>query len=185
VVLPDGSLADVDVDFSVLAEISKICREKYSMGGAVQHGASTLPDEYFAQFPKSQTLEVHLATGFQNIMMDHPKFPKGLLRKMYTWLDKNKQDERKESWTDEQFHYKLRKKAWGEFKKESWQIDEKMKREIRKSLKKRFEFMFKSLNVGDTHKWVKRFVKPPKVSKKPSDFGIKSITGKQVKGLAD
>jgi len=116
VVLADGSLANIDVDFSILSSISKVCRQEFNIGGTVQHGASTLPDEYFQEFPKSEAIEVHLATGFQNIQMDHPDFPKQLLEKIYKWLDQTKQEERSEDMTDEQFHYKLRKKAWGHFK---------------------------------------------------------------------
>jgi len=185
VVLPDGSLADIDVDFGVLAEISKVARKKYKIGGAVQHGASTLPDEFFSQFTKSQAIEVHLATGFQNITMDHPRFPKKLLKEIYAWLDKEKVDERKEDWTKEQFHYKLRKKAWGKFKKDCWQIDEGAREEIRATLEKRFEFMFRQLNVVDTAGMVNKITKPFEVHKKISDFGQKDKKRKEVKGLAD
>lgn len=103
VVMSDGTLADIDVDFVTLAAISKGVREKYKLGGAVQHGASTLPDNYFSEFVKSEALEVHLATGFQNIQMEHRSFPKKLQEQMYQWLDDTKQDEKKEGWTDEQF----------------------------------------------------------------------------------
>jgi fructose/tagatose bisphosphate aldolase len=43
VVLPDGTLAQVKVDFKTLGELSRVAREDYHLGGAVQHGASTLP----------------------------------------------------------------------------------------------------------------------------------------------
>lgn len=156
--LPNGKLADVDVDFTTLKRLSHIARE-YGMGGAVQHGASTLPDKYFSLFPKSGAIEVHLATGFQNIIMDHPKFPQKLLQKMYQWIDEELTDERKKDQTDEQFHYKLRKKAWGQFKKECWSLSEKIKAPIRANLEKRFAFMFKKLNVENTEGVVEKFVK--------------------------
>ncbi len=154
-VLEDGTLAKVDVDFGTLKRLAQIARE-YGMGGTVQHGASTLPDEYFRQLPKSEAIEVHLATGFQNLVMDHPKFPKELLKKMYDWLDKNKADERKEGQTDEQFHYKLRRKAWGPFKKECWSLPEEVRASIRADLEKRFAFMFKELNVENTKEMVEK-----------------------------
>ena len=78
VVLADGSLAQVDVDFKVLADISKACRE-FGLAGSVQHGASTLPEKYFKEFVRSEAVEVHLATEFQNIILDHSRFPKELL----------------------------------------------------------------------------------------------------------
>ena len=184
VVLPDGTLADVDIDFSVLEKTSKVGREKYQIGGAVQHGASTLPDKYFKQFPEAQAIEVHLATGFQNIIMDHPAFPADLSKKMYAWLDKEKIGEKKENQTTEQFRYKTRKKAWGQFKKECWSIDEKAKEKIRSSLEKRFDFMFKSLNVVDTIELINKFIKPVNIHKKPEDFGIDKRV-ETVRGLAD
>lgn len=154
--LPDGSLAEVEVDFNTLKALSKLAR-KYDMGGAVQHGASTLPDKYFSQFPQAEAIEVHLATGFQNIVMDHPKFPAKLLKKMYNYLDEERINERKESQTDAQFHYKLRKKTWGKFKKECWEIPEEIKKPIRQDLKKRFDFMFKELNVVNSKKIIKKY----------------------------
>ena len=162
--LPDGSLADVDVDFAVLKRLAQVARE-YGMGGTVQHGASTLPDKYFAQFPQSEAIEVHLATGFQNIIMDHSKFPKKLLKKMYAWLDKELADERKEDQTDEQFHYKVRKKAFGPFKKECWSLPKEIKAPIIADLEKRFAFMFRELNVENTKEMVAKFVKPVKIKK--------------------
>ena len=75
VVLPDGSIAKIQLDFNTLEKLSKLARQEYGMGGAVQHGASTLPDEMFDLFPKRGTLEVHLATGFQNIIFDSASFP--------------------------------------------------------------------------------------------------------------
>ena len=71
-------MAKVDIDFKVLKELSQLARKEYGMGGAVQHGASTLPDEAFDLFPQEETVEVHLATGFQNIIMDSPHFPQKL-----------------------------------------------------------------------------------------------------------
>lgn len=184
VVMPDGSLKDIDVDFNVLAAISKVGRSKYRIAGAVQHGASTLPDPFFAKFAEAEACEVHLATDFQNIMMDHPKFPKTLLSKMYRWTDREKSDERKESWTDDQFHYKLRKKSWGKFKKQCWSLDGQIRAAIRKSLEERFAFMFRELGVVNTQKMVDRIIKPPTIHKRFSDFTSEKKAG-DIKGLAD
>lgn len=158
VVLPDGTLADVDVDFATLKRLSQIARE-YGMGGAVQHGASTLPLKYFAQFPKSEAIEIHLATEFQNIIMDHPKFPADLLKRMYDWLDKALADKREEGQTDEQFHYKLRKEAWGQFKKECWSLPKEIKKPIMTALEKRFAFIFREVNVENTKEMIEKYVK--------------------------
>ena len=44
VVLPDGSLAKVKIDFETLRAMSELARKEYGLSGAVQHDASTLPD---------------------------------------------------------------------------------------------------------------------------------------------
>ena len=157
VILPNGKLAQADVDFEVLKNLAQIARQ-YGMGGTVQHGASTLPDKYFNQFPKAEAIEVHLATGFQNIIFDHPNFPKQLLKKIYNWLDNNFVNEKKEGWTNQQFYYKLRKKAWGQFKKEIWDLPEEIKKPIINDLKKRFIFIFKALNIENTKEMVEKYI---------------------------
>src|SRR5215217_3517334 len=50
VVLPDGTMAQVNVDFDTLGALSEAARRDYGLGGAVQHGASTLPAEAFGRF---------------------------------------------------------------------------------------------------------------------------------------
>src|SRR5262249_11010474 len=114
--LPDGSIAEVKIDFAALERCSELARERYHMAGAVQHGASTLPAELFDRFPKLGTCEIHLATEFQNMIYDHPQFPTDLKRTIYEKLRTAAADERKASDTDEQFFYKTRKKALGMFK---------------------------------------------------------------------
>lgn len=183
VVLSDGSLADIAVDFKVLGDISKACR-KLKISGSVQHGASTLPDKFFKEFVKAEAIEVHLATGFQNIMMDHKVFPKELLDKMYVWLDEVKKEEKKEDQTDEQFHYKTRKKAWGQFKKECWEIEDEARAEIREALVKRFEFMYKELKVVNTEELAKKWIKGVEMHKKLGDFEEEKQV-EEVEGLAD
>lgn len=183
VVLPDGTLADVAVDFEVLQKISEVLRDKYQMGGVVQHGASTLKEEYFAIFPERKTLEIHLATGFQNMIMDHPAFPQELLNEMYVWLDENKSGERKEGQTDEQFHYELRKKAWGHFKKECWEIGEEAREAIRKTVAERCGFLFKQLKVENTKELVEKYVIAPKMQKSKN---IKEVVIEgEIEGLSD
>src|SRR5262249_10257246 len=84
VVLPDGTIAQVKIDFETLRELGNTARE-YGLGGAVQHGASTLPAEAFGEFPKVGTMEVHLATEFQNIALDGGHFPADLKEEVRKW----------------------------------------------------------------------------------------------------
>ena len=185
VVLADGTLADIALDFSILSSISKVCREEFGIGGTVQHGASTLPEDYFFEFPKSEAIEVHLATGFQNMQMDHPEFPKELLQKMYAWADETKQGEREKDQTDAQFHYSMRKKAWGKFKKECWDMSESKRVAIMKTLTERFEFLFKQLNLVGTEGTLKKYIHPVVVEKTKEDFVEFTEKPKDVVGLSD
>ena len=79
--------------------ISKVAREEYGLAGAVQHGASTLPPEYFGHFPDHDCAEIHLATDFMNTVYDHPAFPYPLKREIERWLDENAAEERKKGET--------------------------------------------------------------------------------------
>lgn len=164
VVAPDGSIKDVALDFDTLKDLSIAAKKKWGMGGAVQHGASTLPDEMFDKFPQTETVEVHLATGFQNILLDSPDFPGELKDKMYNWMKENLAGERKEGWTDEQFFAKLRKKAWGPYKKEIIEMPEETKEKLRRQLQDKFEFLFDKLGASGTKELVDKHVKPVKAS---------------------
>ena len=158
VVLADGSIADVKIDFDTLARLSKVAREKYGLSGAVQHGASTLPDTAFHNFPRTETAEIHLATNFQTMLFDN--IPDALRKEIYAWLNVNAKDERKPSDTDEQFIYKTRKKAIGPFKKRFWDLPADVKARLAKAYDEKFNFLFTQLAVVNTRETVDRFVKP-------------------------
>ncbi|MFQ5421326.1 MAG: class II fructose-bisphosphate aldolase [Anaerolineae bacterium] len=150
VVLPDGTLADVSVDFDTLRDLSQVARDKFGIGGAVQHGASTLPSSAFGKFPEVGTLEIHLATGFQNIIYD--LLPQNLVDAAYDFCREKHANQWKEGKTEEQFLYSNRKRAIGEFKQEWWQLDAGKQAEIGGALEKQFAFLFEKLNVGNTLK---------------------------------
>jgi len=54
--------------------------------------------------------------------------------------------------------YKIRKKGWGPFKKETWSLPEDNLAEIRGILEDRFSLLFQKLNVVETVDLVRRFV---------------------------
>jgi fructose/tagatose bisphosphate aldolase len=161
--LADGSVANVKIDFETLELLSTIAIDKYGLSGCVQHGASTLPDTAFNHFPRTKTSEIHLATGFQNILMESEDFPKDIKKKMYKWLDENCANERKDKMTDKQFYYKARKKAWGPFKKELSEMPEEIKAKLRKQLVAKLDFIFKQLNSVNTADLVKGKIKPVRI----------------------
>lgn len=149
-VLPDGTIKQAVVDFSVIESIGKIAKEKYGMGGVVQHGASTLPTTLFHRFPEVGTLEIHLATGFQNIIFEH--MPDELKKEIYAWLDTNCAGERKEGQTDDQFYYKTRKKANGPFKEKIWNMDAPYKVVVMDALEKEVRLILHELKMENTTK---------------------------------
>jgi len=185
VVLPDGTLAQVAIDFKVLKELSRVARSGYGMGGTVQHGASTLPDEAFNQFVTNDAVEVHLATGFQNIIYDHPQFPQEMKQRIYEYLKTNHADEWKSGKTEEQFLYSARKKGLGPFKAEMWGLPADIRSAIRKTLEDKFGFYFDQLQVGDTQDLVRKFVPPVKVKKQQADFGLGKVKEEDVSDLSD
>jgi len=158
VVLPDGSVAQVKLDFDTLKRLSEIARKEYGMAGAVQHGASTLPAEAFHKFPEVETAEVHLATEFQNMIFESKHFPAELKKKIYDWLKINAANEAKEGETEEQFFYKTRKKALGPFKKEIMGLAQEVRDAIAAELEAKFDFLFKQLNAINNRALVDKFV---------------------------
>ncbi|NUS33198.1 MAG: aldolase [Gemmatimonadaceae bacterium] len=159
VVLADGSIADVALDLDTLERLSKAARDRYGLAGAVQHGASTLPDSAFHNFPKRETAEIHLATNFQNMLYD--EMPAALRNEIYAWLRDNAKDERKATDTDEQFFYKTRKKALGPFKRKLWDLSPEVKRSVAAAYDAKFRFLFEQLAIGDTAKHVTKYVSAP------------------------
>jgi fructose/tagatose bisphosphate aldolase len=159
VVLPDGSIADVKLDLDTLERLSKVAREEYGLAGAVQHGASTLPDSAFHNFPKRETAEIHLATNFQNMLYDD--MPDELRSAIYDWLDTNAKDERKPSDSDEQFYYKTRKKALGPFKQQLWDLPQEAKAKLASAYDEKFRFLFTQLAIDGTARIVEQFVRAP------------------------
>jgi len=153
----DGSAAPMTVDFERLRTISIIARHKYRMAGAVQHGASTLDKAGLSRFPESEACEIHLSTGFQNAIMDHPAFPQDLIDKMYQWCDENCAEERKASWSDAQFYIKTRKKAWGAFKQESWELPPGQLTAIATALTTECERYYAGLGVHNTAELLRRW----------------------------
>lgn len=153
---PDGTLKDVKVDFNVLKSIGEVARTKYGLAGPVQHGASTLPNELFDKFPEAGAVEIHLATGFQNIIYDN--LPQHTRDVLYAYINETFQGEREDGWTDEQFIYKTRKKALGPHKKDLWLLSEDEKNVIRAALAAEFEILFQKLNITGTAHTVRQYI---------------------------
>jgi fructose/tagatose bisphosphate aldolase len=173
-VLPDGSVARVAVDFDVHRRLGRVAREEYGLAGTVQHGASTLPDEMFHAFVEAETAEIHLATGFQNTLYEHPAFPPDLHAAIDGWCFANALDERKSDQTDQQFVYTTRKKAIGPFKRELWDLA--TRDDILATQAAKIRFLFRELGVVGSRAMVERYVTPVPVSR-PMPEGMTGAAG--------
>ncbi|MDP9365496.1 MAG: class II fructose-bisphosphate aldolase [Chloroflexota bacterium] len=162
VVLPDGTIQEVAVDFETLAELSTAARG-YGLGGAVQHGASTLPEEAFGRFAEANAVEVHLATAFQNRIFESEAFPADLKAEIYAYLEANHADERKADQTDAQFHYTTRKRAFGPFKRRLWDLPAETRQAIVADLEPTFALIMQRLGVAGSAALVDRIVTPVEV----------------------
>jgi fructose/tagatose bisphosphate aldolase len=162
IVLPDGSIAHVNLDFGTLKNLSVLARKEYGLAGAVQHGASTLPPEAFHKFAECEAAEVHLATEFQNMIYESEHFPADLKKRIYDWLKVNMVAEAKQGETEEQFLYKTRKKALGPFKKDIIRLPQKTRDAIASEIEGKFDFLFRQLNVVGKRSLVDKYVKADK-----------------------
>jgi hypothetical protein len=167
VVLPDGKIAEVKLDLEALEELSRVAQQEYGLAGAVQHGASTLPDDAFNAFPRVGACEIHLATNFQNLLYDY--LPSETREKIYKWLDSNAADERKPKDSADQFYYKTRKKALGPFKRELWDLPGAVRDSLARVYDKKFAFLFEQLAVVGTAELVKKWVSPAEHHRRAPD----------------
>ncbi len=161
VVLPDGSIAQINLDFNTLKSLSETARREYGLAGAVQHGASTLPPEAFHKFVECETAEVHLATEFQNMMYESKRFPADLKKRMYKWLKVNAANEAVQGETEEQFLYKTRKRALGPFKKEIMGLSQRTRDAIAAEVEGKFDFLFKQLNAVNKTSLLEKYIRAP------------------------
>jgi fructose-bisphosphate aldolase, class II len=161
VVLPDGSIAKVQLDLAALAALSREARARYGLGGAVQHGASTLPAEAFGRFPQCEAIEIHLATNFQTMVFDHRRLPADVRAELNAWVKAECKDEWKQGDTEQQFIYKSRKKAIGPFKRRLWDLPAEVRTAIGADLERTFAFLFEQLRVTGTREVTDRYVQPP------------------------
>lgn len=183
IVLPDGSIAKVKVDFDTLQRLSLVARKDYHMGGAVQHGASTLPEDAFGKFVETETCEIHLATNFMNMFFNH--LPEKLREEMYSYLREKNAAEHKSDMTEEQFYYKVRKNAVGPFKVQSWSLPLSIKEEIGKDWESQFRRLFNQLGMPGTRQYVEKFVKPVVIQPNLKDYLGEKAGIENVSDLAD
>lgn len=148
-----GQPGAMPLDFARLAELSSVARQEFGLPGVVQHAASTLSLAQLAQLPALGVCEVHLATGIQNCVFDHPQFDPDLRARMAAeLLDTHTEAEghdRREGaeLTPAQRFYAGRWTSWGQFKHELWNLPEQSRAAIRVSLVEWCALVFGALRV--------------------------------------
>ncbi|MFN8433898.1 MAG: class II fructose-bisphosphate aldolase [Anaerolineales bacterium] len=182
-VLPDGSIAEVSIAFDVLRDLSRVARKDYGMGGTVQHGASTVPEENFNKFVQNEAIEVHLATNFATMFFDN--IPADFKKEIYAWLDVNAAGDRKPGMTDEQFYYKIRKNAIGPFKAKSYALPAESLDKLGKAWEAQFDKLFNLLGLKDTKTQTEKFIKPVKVAPVLADYVKDAVAAEDVSDLSD
>ncbi|MFM8370555.1 MAG: class II fructose-bisphosphate aldolase [Chloroflexota bacterium] len=182
-VLPDGSIAEVHIAFDVLRDLSRVARKDYGMGGTVQHGASTVPEENFNKFVQNEAIEVHLATNFATMFFEN--IPADFKKEMYAWLDVNAAADRKPGMTDEQFYYKTRKNAIGPFKAKSYALSAASLEKLGNAWEAQFDKLFNLLGMKDTKHQTDKFIKPVKVAPVLADYVKDAVAAEDVSDLSD
>lgn len=154
--LPDGTVADVAIAFDILNMATEFGK-KYGWAGSVQHGASTLPENAFNLFPKHKAVEVHLATGFQNITFDQGIYKvKDAQSEIEQFLADKFRGEWKTGKTFAQFVYSTRKHTTGPYKWMVWTMPEDIRAKVSEALYDQFSFLFQQLGVVDTKDLIAR-----------------------------
>ncbi|MEI8190833.1 MAG: aldolase, partial [candidate division NC10 bacterium] len=136
---------------------------EFGLAGAVQHGASTLPMDYFGKFPESGTVEIHLAMGFNNLIFDHPRLPQEVKDEIRAYCFTHHANEQKPDQTEAQFIYTTRKKAWAGMKERFWNLPADIQEGLMVSLEEMFRDMFVRMNVGQTGELVAQHTQAPVV----------------------
>jgi fructose/tagatose bisphosphate aldolase len=182
-VLPDGSIAKVTIAFDVLRDLSRVARKDYGMGGTVQHGASTVPEENFNKFVQHEAIEVHLATNFATMFFDN--VPAEFKKEMYAWLDANSAADRKPGMTDEQFYYKTRKNAIGPFKAKSYALPAETLEKLSNAWEAQFGKLFDLLGMKGTKALTDKFIKPVRIAPVLENYVKDTVVAEDVSDLSD
>jgi fructose/tagatose bisphosphate aldolase len=182
IVLPDGSMAQVNIDFDALKNLGQVARDEYRMGGAVQHGASTLPDELFDHFVSQGAIEVHLATAFMTTF--YRNIPVELKNEMFAWLDEQHAAARTPEMTDEQFHHNTQMYALAPFKAAAWNLPADAKAQLLAAWEAQFDMLLDRLGCANTRQVVEQVVHPVTVMPHLEDDLAVNQPNTQVSGLA-
>lgn len=140
------SAGEQEVLFDHVESFGKVCRERYGMAGVAQHGTGATPDHQLHRFRAAGACELHLASGLQNLLLEHPRFPPALLQRIDEWVAQ----QHRASGQGGPPPARLRKKAFGPFKRDLWAIEPDARDAIMRDMERKFATIFRELGVIDT-----------------------------------
>lgn len=156
-ILADGSVGDMNIDFTLIHQLSETCRTPHGAAGCVQHGASMLSIEKIARLPKANCIEVHLAAAFLNVVYE--QLPTELVQQADNWIRDTHADEWKPDWSEPQFIHHGRRYPIGRNKRLWWDASPDHKQLTAKLADRAIEY-FTALNVLNTHDQVSAITPP-------------------------
>jgi hypothetical protein len=145
------------IDQELLADFAKIARELYSLVGIGIDDIASMEPEQLERMPKSGVIELLINDRLQNIIFDHSNFPLGLREEIHSHIETHHSEERRTNWTDEEFYFRFRKKAWGAFKKQLWAMDERSKHAILADVETEIGMLFDKLGLLNTRKLIEKY----------------------------
>ena len=113
------------------------------------------------------------------------ELPDDLKNEIYSYLDQNHAHERKEGQTDEQFYYKTRKRALGEFKNKIWGITSEQLACITIAWDQQFRDLFDRLGIADTRPYVDKFISPVLIDPVLDNYLLGDVQAEDTSDLAD
>jgi hypothetical protein len=93
---------------------------------------------------------------------------------MYQHLAANNSDERKPDQTDAQFYYTTRKKAFGPFKRDMWDLPPAIREALMAELQETYSLVMRRLGVAGTASLVDEHIKPVTIEV-PAPDALKSV----------
>ena len=122
---------------------------------------------------RSRRAEIHLATGFQNALYEHPAFPDELHKaRSRRGARRERADERKEGQTDEQFV--LHDPQEGDRAVQARAVGLATKDEILAAAHRKVSFLFQELRVAGTREMVDRYIQPVELHR-PLPEGLRAV----------
>ena len=111
-----------------------------------------------ARFPRRARSRSTWPPRSRTSIFEHATFPSDLKDEIYAYLSANHADERKAGQTDAQFFYGARKRAFGPFKRQIWDLPAETRDRIAGDLEASFSLLMQRLHVADSAELVDRFV---------------------------